>query len=169
MDVDTYTLAPLGEVKDWAVKQFPVAMRKAVTAAADRRGMTVAEFMVRHFEMHGIDGGAAPVTRGVARPDTLATLPPSGVAELRELVTMAVSLSPADQDSQAKRLARAMVRDRLKAMRERWATPLRIAASVTEPQHDAPACETWTAPAPEAEAAAEPELIEDNPQTEEAA
>jgi hypothetical protein len=115
MDDAPETLPPVGELKDWAVKQFPVAMRLAITAAAERRNMTVAQFLIRHFETHGIDGDLPPSTAltVVGQPGNRS----ANGSELRELVQIAREATPDGKDSEAMRLARSMVRDRLRALR----------------------------------------------------
>lgn len=49
-------LPPLGPLKAWLVKEFPVSLREEITRAAAGKGVTVGEWLVAHFQRHGIDG-----------------------------------------------------------------------------------------------------------------
>jgi hypothetical protein len=127
--MDNDHLPPLGPGKPWLVKDFPVSLREDITRAAAGQGATVGQWLVAHFQKFGIDGvevnrvyPVAIIPGKPSPPPATALAPVAAVgdsphAELRDLVEMARALTPPEKDSEAMRLARSMVRDRLRALR----------------------------------------------------
>jgi hypothetical protein len=121
--MDNDHLPPLGPGKPWLVKDFPVSLREDITRAAAGQGATVGQWLVAHFQKFGIDGVEVNRVYPVALipgnpvPDTALAAGDSPHAELRELVGLARASTPPDRDSEALRLARSMVRDRMRALR----------------------------------------------------
>ena len=118
------------ETATWAIKDFSVSLRQQITQAARRHDCTVAEWVHGHFQRHGVDDQQFdPVKIGRVNPPSFAA---SGdLAELRELATLARALTPEGKDgrdSEALRLARSLVCDRLRALRKRPTPPLMIGA-----------------------------------------
>jgi hypothetical protein len=54
--MDQEHLPPLGPSKPWLVKDFPVSVREEITRAAAGQGVTVGEWLVAHFQKHGVIG-----------------------------------------------------------------------------------------------------------------
>ena len=50
------TLTPGTDRAPWAIKDFPVRLREEITRAARLQDCTVAEWLTRYFQRHGIDG-----------------------------------------------------------------------------------------------------------------
>jgi hypothetical protein len=115
---------PIDAIGPWTVKAVSTETRNRVTVAARKEGLTVGQWLERRVNEWLEDGGPVRVIpgqpgngQGFARVSPL-SLPGSDRSELSELVKMARDLSPADQpDAPLLRLARGVVRDRLKALR----------------------------------------------------
>ena len=122
----TDAMAPTDAIKPWTIKSIASEARDLAVMAARREGRTVGQWLERVIRL--ATAGEFTVDRqGLPLSDrALTTVGPrklrSDHDELRELVQMARELSPPDQDTEVMRLARATVRDRLKALRT--ASPL---------------------------------------------
>lgn len=114
---------PVDAVAPWTIKAVASETRNKVIAAARQEGLTVGQWLERRVNewledggpvrvSHGQHGALVPVSRGQPQLETRANH-----AELRELVQMARDLTPPEKDSEALKLARSVVRDRLKALR----------------------------------------------------
>ena len=99
------TLPPVGELRDWMVKNFPVKLRIAIGKAADERKMNVASFVAHHFEKHGIDGLPFDLPAALVLRE-----PPDELRTLERLTTLACHLASVErQRSPAIILARRLV------------------------------------------------------------
>jgi hypothetical protein len=117
---------PVDAMGPWTIKAVPTETRNKVIAAARQEGLTVGQWLERRVNEWLADGGPVrvshgqpatgqelvPVSHGQPRSETQADH-----GELRELVRMARELTPPDRDSEALKLARGVVRDRLRALR----------------------------------------------------
>jgi hypothetical protein len=97
---------PTDSTAPWTIKSFPNELRAMVVEAARAEGLTVAMWLERVIRQ--AVGEAVQENRGVNRSD---------LAELRELVAMATTLTPPGKDLPVAREARRAVRERLIAMR----------------------------------------------------
>src|SRR3954451_12186020 len=118
--MDDEHLPPLGPGKPWLVKDFPVSLREEITRAAAGQGVTVGQWLVAHFQKHGVNGveitHVYPTPVNAGNHLTVAPSVRSDLTDLKDLVQMARDLSHSADDSLL-RLARATVRVRLKACR----------------------------------------------------
>jgi hypothetical protein len=131
---------PNGAVlRPWTIKAMPEELTQRAVAAARRRQETVAELVSRALarELDGpsvvmrsdqIEPSKPASEQGEGRSLTVVGAPRSAPVDprsdprsdqvgLRDLVEMARALTPPEKDSEAMRLARSMVRDRLRALR----------------------------------------------------
>jgi hypothetical protein len=114
---------PIDAVGPWTIKAVGTETRNRVTVAARKEGLTVGQWLERRVNEWLDDGGPVRVSPGqpgngqeFARVSPL-SLPGSDRSELAELVRMAKDLSPDQPDAPLLRLARGVVRDRLRALR----------------------------------------------------
>lgn len=110
---------PVDAIGPWTIKAVPTETRNRVIAAARQEGLTVGQWLERRVnewladgEPMRVAGTLVPVSRSQPRLETQANH-----AELRELAQLARELTPPDKDSEALKLARGVVRDRLRALR----------------------------------------------------
>jgi hypothetical protein len=121
----------LGPLEAWQIREFPRALRQEIVNEAKTRQMSPGEFATRIFlaaRDAGWDGFANRQTEGSAQAN--------GAASLRELASMARELTPPDKDSEAMRLARSLVRDRLKALRQPEKAPGPGPRMIAAPEED---------------------------------
>jgi hypothetical protein len=113
----------MGPLEAWQIREFPRELRQAVINEAKARRMSPGEFATRIFvaaRQAGWDSFApAPSSKG-GQLVTTGPQPSAGPQGdgLSELIQMARAMTPPDKDSEAMRLARSMVRDRLQAIRQ---------------------------------------------------
>jgi hypothetical protein len=113
---------PVDAIGPWTIKAVAKATRDAVTLAARKEGLTVGQWLERRVKEWTEDGGPVRVSHSQpASGQELALVsPPSSPgadrSELGALVRMARELSPPDKDTEVMRVARAAVRDRLRAL-----------------------------------------------------
>lgn len=114
---------PTDAVGPWTIKAVGTETRHRVTVAARKEGLTVGQWLERRVNEWIEDGEPVRVSPGqpgngqeFARVSPL-SIPGSDRSELAELVRMARDLSPDQPDAPLMRLARATVRDRLRALR----------------------------------------------------
>jgi hypothetical protein len=110
-------LPPLGPVKAWLVKDFPVSLREDITRAAAGQGVTVGAWLVAHFQKHGV--GGVEITRVYPTPVNLGNGPGTATPadELADLIRMARDATPDGKDSEAMKEARRVVLERLRPLR----------------------------------------------------
>ena len=115
---------PVDAIGPWTIKAVPTETRNQVIAAARQEGLTVGQWLERRINEWLGDGGPVRVSQGQpggALVPVSRCQPGSETradhGELRELVRMARELTPPDRDSEALKLARGVVRDRLRALR----------------------------------------------------
>jgi hypothetical protein len=113
---------PIDAIGPWTIKSVSVETRNKVTIAARKEGLTIGQWLERRVAEWLEDGGPVRVSKG--QPGNGKELVPVSrgqpdrpdLSQLRELVTMARELSPADKDTSLLRDARRAVRNRLRAM-----------------------------------------------------
>jgi hypothetical protein len=109
--VDTLSLGT--EVATWAIKDFSVALRQQITAAARRQDCTVAEWLHGYFQRHGIDGQPfAPVNLTPVEP------PPRPVEDLCRLAEAAARVAET-ADRMPRKLRASLTRGLAEAARVR--------------------------------------------------
>jgi hypothetical protein len=130
----------LGPTAPWQIKDFPVELRRKITAAAADAKLTVGEYLTQFF----VGDRALQTPARASSP----AAPPSS-AELRDLMQAALAASTASGAPMSKRAAHrfyGMVDDQVRAAaglpaRKTRQAPLRIAASgsAESPESDVPA------------------------------
>jgi len=111
-------------VKPWTIKSIASEARDLAIMAARREQLTVGQWLERLIRQATAgefvaDRQGAPLSGGQLVHVGSKTAPRSDHEELDDLARMARSLTPPDKDSAAMRLARSLVVDRLKGLKER--------------------------------------------------
>ena len=114
---------PVDAIGPWTIKAVSTATRDKVTIAARKEGLTVGQWLERRVNEWLADGEpvrvipSQPTNGGKLAPVSPQVGHQADHDELRELVHLAVELSPNDPESSLLRLARSTVRDRLRSLR----------------------------------------------------
>ena len=114
-DADTALNGVTDSIKPWTIKSVASEVRDLAIIAARKEGLTVGQWLERVIRAATAesDGQSLIVSPPRSAPVSLQ----SDQVGLRELVAMARELTPPEKDSEAMKLARSVVRDRLRALR----------------------------------------------------
>jgi hypothetical protein len=96
------TMALGTETGPWQIKDFSVAMRQQITAAARRQDCTLAEWLHAHFQKHGIDG----LQIEAVKLDPALSAPANGRGDNRDAERIDLLVSAAVRLGTAKGVAR---------------------------------------------------------------
>jgi hypothetical protein len=121
------------EFAAWQIKDFSVALRKAITEAARRQDATNAEWLHGHFTRYGLDG--VEVARAAANPANFTGQTAADLAHLIGLAEAAAKLAAAP-DLPVVTTARRAVRAAILAGRPQRLLPAPNKARTPDSQHD---------------------------------
>lgn len=111
---DTALVGTADSFKPWTIKSVANEVRDLANIAARREGLTVGQWLERVIRAATTESDGRSLTLSPPR-SAMVSPPQSDRAELRELVAMAREATPG-KDSDALKLARRIVRDRLLAV-----------------------------------------------------
>ena len=123
---------------NWTIKQVPLRTRLRASAAARKAGQPMWQWLEGAVELAAAQQEQNTVTppgpteaNNHTKRGQLSLVPSAGTQlipvdnqpqprrlELHDLVQMARAMTPPDKDSEAMRLARSLIRDRLKVLRD---------------------------------------------------